>query len=324
LAARAAAAEANTEEAQMIRQDPTLDEIQAAVIARSNWGRWGADDQRGTINLITPEKRVEAAGLVRTGRTVSLGRPIGDVHGVAHPLVHLVWGGRDPSAPGEGGAGDWIGLSIHSYAYTHIDALAHCFGPRGAWNGKDPDEIFRQGVPAAPGALWGSVKHWAGGVVTRGVLLDVPRHRGVPAVVGDEPVHGWELEAVAQAQGVEVRPGDALVIYGGLDTLQDPVVGADEPGLHASCVEYFRDVDCALLVWDIADHRPAGGEFRWPDYSIHWLGIPELGLALVDNALLGPLARACQYEGRFEFLFTIGPLAIEDGTGSPVNPIALF
>src|SRR5262245_22431965 len=171
----------------MIRRDPTADEIRAAVSARSKLGRWGADDQRGTINLITPEKRVEAARLVQAGRTVSLGRPLGDIPGVAYPPVHLVWGGSDP---GEGGAGDWIGMSIHSNAYTHIDALSHCFGPRGAWNGKHPDEVFRQGNVASPGALWGSVEHWADGMVRRGVFLDVPRHRGVAVVSADQPVHG--------------------------------------------------------------------------------------------------------------------------------------
>jgi kynurenine formamidase len=305
----------------MTRHDPTGDEIQAAVIARSNWGRWGADDQRGTINLITPEKRVEAARLVQTGRTVSLARPLRPIPGVANPPVHIAWGGGDPS---EGGAGDWIGMFVHSNAYTHIDALSHCFGPRGAWNGKHPAEVFRQGNVASPGTLWGSIEHWADGIVTRGVLLDVPRHRGVPFVTGDQPVHASELEAIARSQRIEVRPGDALVVYGGLDTLADPVDGVDEPGLHGSCVEYFRDVACALVVWDIGDYRPAGGPFRWRDYPVHWLGIPELGLSLVDNALLGPLAQVCQDEGRFEFLFIVGPLAIPDGTGSPVNPLAVF
>lgn len=307
----------------MNRSIPTDDEVRAAVIARSNWGRWGADDQRGTINLITAERKAAAARLVTSGRTVSLARPLGPAPGAANPPVHIVWGGGDGT---EGGAGDWLGMHVHSRHYTHVDALNHFIGPRGAWNGRRPDELFRHANVVSPGALWGSIEQWSDGVFTRGVLLDVPSYRGEPFVTVDRPVHGWELAAVAAAQGVEVRPGDALVVHGGRTQFEKTALYGDppRPGLHGSCVEYFREVDCAALVWDMSDYRPGDAPMRHSQMLVHYLGISELGLAIIDNAVIDPLAHACQAEGRYEFLFVIAPLRIPDGTGSPVNPLALF
>jgi kynurenine formamidase len=141
----------------------------------------------------------------------------------------------------------------------------------------------------------------------------------------EKPVHGAELEAIANAQGVTVEPGDALVVYSGREAYQraNPTWSGyrgPNPGLHASCLPFLRDHDVAALAWDLMDATPN-------DYGLPWTmhgAIPSYGIALVDNALLEPLATACAEEGRYEFMLTFAPLPVRGGTGSPVNPIALF
>ena len=169
---------------------------------------------------------------------------------------------------------------------------------------------------------------WETGILTRGVLLDVPRHRGEPHVTLERPVHGWELEEVAKAQGVVVEPGDALIVYSGREAYQaqhpDEFLGSRDgqpvPGLHASCMPFIRDHDVSLLVWDMMDARP--NEYGLP-WSMHGV-LYSYGVALLDNALLQPLAEACAEEGRYEFLLIVAPLKVPGGTGSPVNPLAVF
>ena len=161
--------------------------------------------------------------------------------------------------------------------------------------------------------------------VSSGVLLDVPKHRGQPFVTMDQPIHGWELEDVAKEQGITLEPGDAIIVYGGREQWNEvnTMWGGDpagRPGLHASCLKFLRESDCCLLVWDMMDFMPN-------EYGIPWTvhaAIFAYGIGLLDNALLEPLAEACAEEGRYEFMLTVNPLRVVGGTGSPVNPIALF
>ena len=168
----------------------------------------------------------------------------------------------------------------------------------------------------------------------------MPRHRGVPYVTQDRPVHAWELEEVAAAQGVEVRPGDALCVYSGREALIReyptnhpwmagiPVYGApggaapitERPGLHVSCLSFIRDHDVSILAWDMMDLSPNGYGIPWAVHAV----ISSYGVGLVDNSLLEPLADICAEEGRYEFMFLVAPLKVEGGTGSPVNPIAIL
>ena len=274
---------------------------------RRNWGRWGRDDQVGAINLITPEKRAAAAALVRTGRTVSLSR-------VFEPPQHFIQ--KSSLGPGGGYVMDYLGFIYHGSTVTHVDALCHIWDDDGIWQGRDPDvEITTQG------AQFGDITHWSGGIITRGVLIDVPRHRGTPHVSIDEPVQGSEIEAIARAQGVSVEAGDALLVHSGWGAYM--ASGDDgsrgRPGLHPSCAEFIRDHDVALLGWDLMDARPAG-DLPWPVHGVLF----NFGVALLDNALLEPVAAACAEEERWEFLFQALPLRVARGTGSPVNPIAMF
>ena len=298
---------------------PTRDEVVGYLRDRRNWGRWGDDDQRGAINLITAEKRVEAARLVRSGRIVSLSRNFPKRPGPANPTPaqHFV---QTMSRPGGGGAVDYYGIMYHGYQATHIDALCHVWDDDGMWGGRDPAREFR-----STGTRWGGVQQWRDGIVTRGVLLDVPRFRGEPYVTLERPVHGWELEEVVRAQGVTVTPGDALLVYSGRERWQaahpqwNPYTD-DRPGLHASCLPFIRDRDVAVLGWDLMDAEP--NEYGLP-WSVHGV-VFAYGVALLDNCLLEPLADACAAEGRYEFMLTVAPLPVTGGTGSPVNPLALF
>jgi kynurenine formamidase len=301
---------------------PTEDEIRSLLRDRNKWGRWGQDDQAGAINLITPEKRAAAAGLVRSGRTVSLSRPFPTTPAPNTPNPAQHWM-RSFTFPGGGGAAvDYYAISYHGQASTHIDALCHVWNADGLWNGRTPEQL------TPTGARWGSVDNWSNGIITRGILVDVPRARGEPFVTQDRPVTGEELESIAAAAGLNPQSGDALIVYSGREEYSRANSSrpwgtpgeAGNPGLHASCLKPIRDWDVAVLVWDMMDLRPSGYDVRW---TVHG-ALPSYGVALVDNALLQPLSEACAAEGRYEFMLLLAPLVVAGGTGSPLNPIAMF
>ncbi len=280
------------------------------MASRRNWGRWGADDAKGAVNLITPQKRSEAAHLVKSGRAVPLGRPF-------TPDQHFI----QVNQRGTGGSVvDYYGLMYHGVAITHVDALCHVWDRHGMWNGRDPArEIDTRGTRFADITAFGD------GLITRGVLLDVPRHRRQPYVTIDRPVTGSELEEIARSQKVEVRPGDAVMIYSGREAfIADGKTMANapnpRPGLDVSCAVFLRDHDVSVLGWDFHDALPDPNALPWPAHGV----IFNFGIAVVDNALLEPLATACVEEGRYEFMFMALPLRIPRGTGSPANPVALF
>lgn len=298
---------------------PTEAEVKGWLKEMSNWGRWGDDDCAGAVNLITAEKRIEAAGLVKTGRSVSLSRVFPTQPGPLNPVPaqHFMhWFDR-----GGGGAMlDFYGISYHGFSATHVDALCHVWDENGIWNGRKPEDVLR-----SSGATFADVTAWSDGIITRGVLLDVPRHRGEPYVTLDKPVHGWELEAIAEEQGVEVGPGDALIVYSGREAYQadhpeDYFGKPPSPGLHASCMKFIRERDVSLLGWDMMDASPNDYGMPWQVHCVIW----AFGVPLLDNALLQPLAEACAEEGRYEFMLMLLPLVVEGGTGSPANPVVMF
>lgn len=300
---------------------PTAEEVRGYFDLCSNWGRWGENDSAGTMNLVTPEVRQAAAALVRSGRAVSLAYPLNTVGGPGNwnPAHHYVrYSGT--------AAMDYIGLLFHGYATTHVDALCHIFWDGHMWNGRPASDV----TPI--GARSGAVDAWAQGMTTRGVLIDIPRFRGAPYVALETPVRGWELEAAAEKEGIELRPGDAVIVYSGRNAFyganpeHTPGV-APSPGLHVDCMPVLKRHDSALLGWDMMDARPSGYEVfdaAGMGLSVHVLAIVQMGLPLLDNARLEPLAEACAEEGRYEFLLTLNPLNVRGGTGSPVNPVAIF
>ena len=305
----------------MERRVPTKDEVLAYLKEDNNWGRWGDDDQKGAVNMVTDQKRAAAARLVRTGKAVSLSREFPKLPAGNNPTPAIHYMKRNLRGETGGSAVDYYGISYHGTATTHLDALCHVWDHNGMWNGADPMDVI-----TFDGAEWGSIEQWKEGIITRGVLLDVPKHRGEPYVTQESPVHGWELEDIAREQGVAMEPGDALVVYSGREKWNEagnPLWGSDRdlrPGLHASCLRFIKESDCCVLVWDMMDHTPNGYDVPW---SVHG-AIFAYGIGLLDNALLEPLAETCAQEGRYEFMLTINPLRVLGGTGSPVNPVALF
>ena len=302
------------------RTPPTVEEYRAYQERFSNWGRWGAGDQLGTLNFVTDDVRRAAAALVREGRSVSLARPLA--------TAQVLSGHRNPTPAdhrmnvGGMGCGDYVGVSYHGFANTHIDALCHIFTEDGyIYNGRPKSDVTEAGATA------NAVDAWRNGIVTRGVLYDVPRHRGVDYVPLDAPVHGWELEDVAQAQGVTPRAGDAVLVRAGAKAFwaanpqHEPVWAA--AGVHASALEFLYEHDAALMGWDLME--AAGQEaYGAPALPIHSVAIPYMGLPLLDNADFEALAAACAELGRWEFQLVIAPLVVIGGTGSPANPIAVF
>jgi kynurenine formamidase len=306
------------------RQPPTQAEYDVFPSRFSNWGRWPDRPELGALNFITPEARVRAVGLVEEGAVVSLGRPIDTVTSPANPYPahHMV------PMEGTGGPRDYIGMFIHGHTQTHIDALAHIPTSDGrTWDGRP------MGANGMPSEHSGTIDFWREGIVTRGVLYDVPRFRGVDSVTPGSPVHGWELEAIAAAEGIEPRSGDAAIVRSGAAAYwnarpDEPRIYGSVAGLHASCIEYLHEQEVSSLVWDFQDAPTAdqGIDSPIPPHSVHLhaILIPYMGVGIVDNAELEELAEACARRQRWEFLLVVAPLNIPRGTGSPVNPLAVF
>jgi kynurenine formamidase len=294
---------------------PTQDRVEGYFKELNNWGRWGDADQRGTVNLITPAKREAALRLVRTGRTVSLARDIG-------PQPALMYHATFPSNRERADVVlDRFDLVYHGYTITHIDALCHVAWDGQLYNGRP----FMQSVTAA-GATWCPIDPLFDGITTRGVLLDVAAGRKEGHVAVGQPVTPGELDAAAARAGIRVEPGDAVVVRSGDEAFRRahpewvPRV-SPHPGLHLSCLEWFREKDIAAISWDMMDERPIG--YAGFGMGAH-LAIPFLGLALVDNTNPERLALACREEGRYEFLFTATPIRLVGSTGAPAHPLTIF
>jgi len=311
---------------------PTEAQVLSYFETCSNWGRWGPDDELGTLNLITEERRRYAAALVQHGRSVSCARIIPttrieeDFHS---PPLHFMtssgdaWAGKPTPPDALQSSGDFIGLAFHGFSVTHVDSLCHIFRDGRMYKGHPASE-----VSTASGAAIQSVDAIRDGIVGRGVLLDIPRLRGVEWLDTDEGVYPEDLEAAEAAAGVTVGPGDILLCRFGAMAMRNALgptraVFDRRAGLHAACCPWLHERQVAALGSDTAqDVFPSGyASVRAP---LHQVGIVAMGLCLIDNCDLEALARVCAELGRSEFLLTIGALRIERGTGSPVNPIAVL
>lgn len=299
---------------------PSREDLVAYLRERRNWDRWGPDDQHGAMNLITPESRIAASSLVRSGRALSLCRPLPTEPAPNNRRPAMLYMERVPHPAGGGASKDFQGMSYHGQSATHIDALCHAWDADGMWGGRDPDEEIR-----LDGSRWGSIEQWRHGIYTRGVLLDIPRFRGVSYVEQDLPVTGHELDAICRRQGVTLRPGDAVAIHCGRAAYEEEFGpwSADmgrRPGLDASCLPFFREHDVAVALWDMWDVAPDPYGLAFGVHSV----IFAFGVGVIDAVLLEPLAEACQEEGRYDFLLTVNPLDARGATGSLVNPVAMF
>ena len=319
----------------MASESPTEIPSEAQVLewmtSLSNWGRWGADDQLGCLNLITPSKRKQAAALVRDGISVSCARPIvtdiaADVSFQVQRYMVDSGEGREADPPERQltrrGASEFIGMVFHGRTITHIDAMSHY-----SWQGKMYNGTPANLVTSREGAQSHSIEPAGDGIVTRGVLLDIPKLRGVDWLDPAEPVMPADLDAAERLHRVRVEEGDILLVRTGnyRKRLETGPVPNTEPGVacHVACVPWFKDRGVAMLGTDTPnDVRPS--QYATIMTPVHVLCLVTLGLWLIDNANLEQLAGACWERGRYDFMLTLAPLRLHNVTGSPVNPIALF
>jgi len=310
---------------------PSEEEVLSYHQTLSNWGRWGADDELGTPNLITPEKTRRAVGLVEEGVTVSLAREImwEGAADVPSPPVHFMlesgegWAsGEKVSARANAAAIDYIGMVFHGVAITHVDSLAHFFWEGKTYNGK-PAHMVSTGL----GATVMSVVPAKNGFISRGVLVDVPFVRGIDWVERGEGVMPEDILAAEERCGFHVEEGDILLIRTG-QLHRRNVEGAapmsvGSTACQAACLPLFHERGIAVMGSDTGnDVRPA--QYEKIPQPIHQVGIPAMGLWILDNANLEDVAEACKQRNRWQFMVSIGPLPLHNTTGSPVNPIAVF
>ncbi len=289
-----------------------------------NWGRWGADDELGTLNFLGDKEVAEAARLVKAGRRVSLARVIDTVAGPDNlrPALHYMTRMGDKGEDESTYYMDFIGVDFHGKSASHIDALPHVAYKGMLYNGKRAADVV-----GSKGSSFAPVSRLAEGVVARGVLLDAARARQVdwldaPCALGAE-----DLEAIARTLGVEVRRGDAVLLRTG-HMRRRRTLGPWDPdladaGLATSGLEWLAQHEISLLGGDgDSDARPSPVE--GVGGPIHVLSVAALGMCLLDNLDLEGLSEACAQAGTFEFLLVVAPLVVPGGTGSPVNPLALL
>ena len=283
----------------------------------SNWGRWGKDDELGTLNLITPAKRRAALALVKEGVPVSLSTNTFFAKEVDVPCP-AEWAMTSST---QIGATDRVAFPcIHGASATHIDSLAHTFFAGKMWNGYDATAL----VTMQKGATKNSVMPMKGGIVTRAVLYDIARLKGVPYLEPGDRIFPEDMEAWERRTGVRVGPGDALVLrwgrYGRRAKL-GPEQGF--AGFDNSILPWLKQRDVALIVWETAGYtpQPEGDLFQ---NAVHNFVQAILGIHVLDRADLEAIGDAAAARNRWEFMLTINPLALPNATGSPVNPIAMF
>jgi kynurenine formamidase len=299
----------------------TSETIDRWMTELSNRGRWGADDEKGTINLITPEMRVRAAGLVRTGVTVSLSHDYlkERAEDATSPLAQELLG-----SPQAGYLSDRYTIAYHGYAHSHMDALCH----------NSLDGVMYNGFPRTTvdtlsdeGCTRLGITNWKQGIVTRGVLMDIARLKGVEYLEPGTPIYADDLEAWERQSGITVGPGDVVFVRAGRwarRAEEGPwATGREASGLHASAVPWLHARDVAMLGSDYTnDVLPS--QVEGVSQPVHLLTLVAMGLPLFDNLDLEALADEAAREGRWEFMFVAAPLAVPGGTGAPLNPLAIF
>jgi kynurenine formamidase len=302
-------------------------EIDRLIAEHSNWGRWGGDDELGTLNLISRDTVLRAASAIKEGLTVTCGRtlsPSGSLNS-ERPMMHMMTiSGEGAPQIGRGWASDWIGMEFHGYGVSHLDALSHQF-----WNGTMYNGVPANRVTTARGAYFGSVDAARNGIATRGVLLDLPRAFNVPWIEPADPISCEMLYECERRLGMEVEPGDALLVRTGRDMRSKSIKTAgravtDYAGLSGDCVRFLAERDVSLLVCDGMQDIVSADKSVANNFPIHVASLVGLGLWLLDNAYLEDLASECSRLSRSSFQFSLGPLRILYGTGSPVNPIAVL
>lgn len=305
----------------------------------SNWGRWGDDDRRGALNLITPDVRAEAVKSVRDGAAVSLARDIDPL--TPDPLhsgmaaVHRTTDVREvEKALGHKARwdayADHINIAPHG-GNAHLDGLAHYSWDDKYYNGFDVMNTTVEG-----GAVDLAVHHASEGIVTRGVLLDIAALHGVAELERGYAVTMADLLAAEERQRVRVRAGDALLIHTGsaaailrdgplFRTEDKSPLNACQSGLDASTLPFLRERDVAVMGAD-GTHDVQPPQYDDINFArpIHSVCLVAIGIWLMDNLDLTALARECESRQQWDFLFTANPWRFVGSTSSPLNPVAIL
>lgn len=306
----------------------------------SNWGRWGEDDVLGTLNLITAGHRVQAAGLVSTGEVISLAqafdtngpqngwrRRTNPVHTMTDTGTEAEFG--DQGFPhGFGGADDVIAMPLQ--CSTQWDGLGHIFDHGRAWNGRRAGSVVTSEGDQVTG-----IETAADQIVGRGVLLDAGRHFQ-PELGAEHPelpdgfaITPEHLDAVAAAQGVEVRDGDILLVRTGQygRTRRDGwghYAGGPAPGLSFTTAPWLHERDIAAVATDTWGFEVRPNEFDDAFQPLHQIVIPNMGLYIGEMWNLEALGQRCAELNRYDFLLSAPPLPVTGAVGSPVNPVAIL
>jgi kynurenine formamidase len=293
-----------------------------------NWGKWGDQDELGTLNYITPDKVRGAAALVRSGRSVSMAIPINTTAGPdnPNPAIYYMANTHDVDI-GSGElrfATDFLGMQFHGDCHTHIDALCHI-----AYRGR-----LYNGVPAETVTVHGAGKMditaYSQGVIGRGVMIDAARYRGVKWLEPGDVVTRGEIEAIEEAEGVRLGEGDLMVFRTGhhrrrleLGAWNAGYTGQGRAGLDPYVAALMHERKIAGFLPD-GDGELVPSYVEGIQYPIHPLQITAMGMMCSDSLQLEELAQVCKEEQRWEFMVVIAPLRLPRGTGSPFNPIAVF
>lgn len=290
--------------------------------AKSNWGRWGEQDERGALNAVTPESVLAALSVAGRGRVLSLAQPLDDrtpvPHGKVPPAHYMTRDGGDYAVDGRLLGRSRLSedvLMMGTHAGTHIDSLAHVWYGEQLFNGHDQSTLKSRGASRC-----GSDK--LAPIIARGVLLDVAAHLGVPALGVDVAVTEPMLRECASRQAVQVRAGDVVLVRTGWldDAREDPQrYIAGEPGLDVSAAAWLASLDVIAVGADnyAIEVLPEGSPGGFP---VHELLIRDCGIPLIEGLVLHELAAA----GSAEFTFVALPLPIRGGTASPLNPVAIY
>jgi kynurenine formamidase len=320
----------------------SFSEIAAQV---SNWGRWGPDDEIGTLNLVDAAARLRGVAAVRDGTAFSLGLPLSEEEGIQAGFVPgRVNPSRSMIAVNEPLSDDpaWICSSedvvtLALQCATHWDGLAHVSYGAGAEGGR-----LYNGFPASSVGAGGAGRlgiHLVKSLVSRGVLLDVARAKGLDLLEPGYPITPADLDAACAWGGVSVEPGDVVLVRtgqmvhlalpgrpgpGGAEPVRDLVAYTwPTPGLTVATAVWFHDRDVAAVATDtlVLEVYPC----EQPDayLPVHLLHLVEMGMTQGQNWVLDELADACAADGRYDFLLDATPLPFTNALGSPVNPVAL-
>ena len=284
----------------------TKDQFDRWMTELSNWGRWGEDDERGVLNLITEEKRRQAAALVKTGATVSLSHEITREEGAQTRSINTNGALTNRFLV----QGDFLferqEIAYHGLALSHFDALCHVSYNGKLYNGFDFGEVVTEDGGCSKLAVTVATED---GIVTRGILLDIPETRVRPA----------DIEAFEQRTGIRTSSGDALLLRTKRPGREPSELGS--AGYEPSLIPFFKERDIALLGSDIPQE---GGNIPGLFIPIHTFTIVALGMNLLDNLELHAFAETAARLNRWEFMLVVEPLRVERGARSPVNPVAVF